>query len=155
MDYINYKQSQAWREGINLIPHINRLSEDLPDGEQAGLAAELRRTAIDIPTAIAVDALAGGEPRWEFVCRLETQLELIRRVYPALDTGDVENGLEQLAERLRSERFADLAAPEAAADRPEADAEAAEPETVGEDEDGGEADPDATEVPVNETEAGS
>ncbi len=110
MNPISYKESYAWGESIELISKINRLSEDLPELEQATLAAEMRRTAIDIAAAIAVDILSSAPARMDFVCRLDAELELIKRVYSALDTAPVDVGLGLLIKRLQSDAFADAPA---------------------------------------------
>lgn len=108
MNNFNYKNSYAWPEAIALITLVNRLSDDLPETEQDNLARELRRTAIDLATAIAVDLISETSPRIEFTIRLETQLEVIRQVYPALDTLAVEQALEKLFDRLRSGNFNEM-----------------------------------------------
>lgn len=107
MNHYNYKNSYAWPQAIELITAVNHLSDDLPSTEQTTLANELRRTVIDLATAVAVDLLAGTPARIEFAVRLETQLEVIRQVYPALDTAVVDKSLESLMERLQSDKFAE------------------------------------------------
>lgn len=105
MAAFDYKSSYAWQEAIELIPKVNRLSEDLPAADQDSMGGELRRTVIDLATAVAVDLIAASKPRFDYAIRLETQLEVIRRVYPALDTVIVEQDLSKLLERLQSDQF--------------------------------------------------
>lgn len=108
MNYINYKHSYAWQTAIDLIPLVNRLSDDLPAGEGDSLGGELRRTVIDLATGIAVTIMSGSAPKLESAIRLETQLEVIRRVYPALDTSAVEQSLSSLLQRLQSDDYAEM-----------------------------------------------
>jgi hypothetical protein len=105
MKDINYKNTYAWQESIELLSHLNRLIEDFPASEQAGLGLELRRAAIDLSAGIAADLLSGATARIEPVLRIDTQLEVVSRVYPALDAAAAEQTLARLFTRLKSGQF--------------------------------------------------
>lgn len=103
MAFSDYQQHPAWQQALDLSLDINQLGEDLPANEQ--LALELMASAIEIPTMVAEDLLSGHKPRLGGVLRLQTRLELVTRIYPALDTARVERTLNKLIDLLQSPDF--------------------------------------------------
>lgn len=103
MAFADYQKNDAWKQAIELSLKISQLSESLPDGDQ--LAGELMSSAIEIPTMAAEDLIAGHKARMGGVLRLQTRLEIVERVYPALDTNRVEKSLNHLLEILQSPEF--------------------------------------------------
>lgn len=102
------QQTYAWQEAIELARPISRLSEELPSHEQGGLVRTLQAAMVDLPASIGVDLLKGARTRMPVILRLEAALEIIDRVYPALDTLDVRAGLEQLLAITETGRLYDL-----------------------------------------------
>jgi four helix bundle protein len=49
----SYRDLHVWKQGLDLVVRVYRLSLKFPEGERHGLRADLRRTALRIPTAIA------------------------------------------------------------------------------------------------------
>lgn len=103
MGFSDYQKHPAWKQAMDVSLDINQLGEALPANEQ--LAMELMSSAIEIPTMVAEDLLSGHKARLGGVLRLQTRLELVERIYPALDTGRVERVLNDLIETLQSPDF--------------------------------------------------
>lgn len=53
---MNHKDLDVWKEGIGLVTDIYKLTSLLPDAEKFGLASQMRRAAISIPSNIAEGA---------------------------------------------------------------------------------------------------
>ena len=114
----DYRTTHSWKAAIDLAPHILRLAEALPEHEQSGLVLQLHQIMLDLPTRIAQDLADATKLRFEVVYRLGAALEVIDRVYPALDTAEIRIATNALAERLSGEQF-DEVIPEPAPVAPE------------------------------------
>ncbi len=95
---------EAWKQAMDLARRIYKATEGFPSEERFGLTAQLRRSAVSIPSNIAEGA--GRGTRKEFVhflhiargslCEIETQATLSR------DLGFLEsnNTIESQANRV-------------------------------------------------------
>ncbi len=102
----DYRNTYSWQESIALGPQLVRLAEQLPSAEQMGLAHQLHSAMVELPTAVGMDLTTGGQARLEAVHRLIAILELVDRVYPALDASAAQAAVDQLAARLSApDRF--------------------------------------------------
>lgn len=95
-----YRLYVAWQEAMKLGLTLYHLADDLPDEEQHLLAADLRRAAVEVPSGIAQNLLSGQAAELYPMIKLQVAMELIGKVYPALDTLDAERGVAALADRL-------------------------------------------------------
>ena len=78
----------VWRLAVDLAKEVYRVTTDFPKEEQFGLVAQMRRSAVSIPTNIAEGA--GRQGTKEFIqfpyiavgsaCELYTQLEIATAV---------------------------------------------------------------------------
>jgi hypothetical protein len=110
MPLTEFRTAYSWQEAIDLGPSLVRLSEELPALEQMGLSWQLQQVMVDLPTAIAVDLMEdGSNTRRVVALKLLAALELIDKIYPALDTSDVRTHVDALVARIQSERFAETA----------------------------------------------
>ncbi|HEX3081913.1 MAG TPA: hypothetical protein VHQ86_01530, partial [Candidatus Saccharimonadia bacterium] len=106
--------------------------------EQVGLSMQLRQAMADLPVAIAVDVLEKDSyTRKPAILKLAAILDLIEKVYPALDTAPARAAVDKLADRLASDEFN-----KSSGSKPALPAEAAAPK------------PAPADVPVTEAEAG-
>jgi four helix bundle protein len=111
----------AWRRSIELAGKVYALTRELPGDEPLGLVSELRRSALSIPSSIAVGAAC--ERRGEFVhclqaarsalAQLQTQLviagaqQLIdAAASPLVEVREVARDLEGLIRRVRASALA-------------------------------------------------
>ena len=82
----SFRDLIVWQRGINLATAVYRLTQEVPREEAYGLTAQLRRSAVSVPSNIAEGQgrLTTGEFR-HFLgiargsnCELQTQLEIAR-----------------------------------------------------------------------------
>lgn len=100
MAQANYRQSDSWKAALDLAPKLVALAEDLPASEEMGLSYRLKKIMVELPSAAAHDQLRGTDTRQRVALQLMAAIDLIDRVYPALDTADTRAGAEKLAARL-------------------------------------------------------
>ena len=130
------RSTYSWTGAIALGPALVSLAEALPAHEQNGLVMQLQQLMVELPAMITHDLVIGGETRHDSVFRLVAALELIDRIYPALDGADAREALDTLAERLSGPNFQEVIAPPAVAvapvaeDAPAADAPISFPDTI-------------------------
>jgi four helix bundle protein len=82
----SFRELQVWQRAMELTVAIYRLTRGFPREEQYGLTAQIRRSAVSIPSNIAEGQgrLSSGEFR-QFLaiargsnCEVQTQLEIAR-----------------------------------------------------------------------------
>lgn len=105
MTLSEYRSTVSWQGAIDLTPGLMELAEQLPSAEVNGLSMQLREIMVDLPAAIAVDLVKGGDKRFKPLFKLVAALEMIDKVYPALDTTGSKTAADKLAETLTSSDF--------------------------------------------------
>jgi four helix bundle protein len=82
----SFRELKVWQRAMELTVAIYRLTQDFPREERYGLTAQIRRSAVSIPSNIAEGQgrLSSGEFR-QFLaiargsnCEVQTQLEIAR-----------------------------------------------------------------------------
>lgn len=81
-----YRGLRAWQRALALAVAVHRLSRTLPADEQDALAAELRRTALGIPGAIAAGSAVWE--RGEYVRALVAAQGLLARLETIVALGE-------------------------------------------------------------------
>lgn len=84
----SYKDLIVWQRAIELVVEIYKLTEDFPKEEIYGLTAQMRRSAVSIPSNIAEGRFRGTKKDYSQFLRiaygsgaeLETQIEISRRL---------------------------------------------------------------------------
>ncbi len=99
------KNSYAWKEAIELSLDLIRICEEFSDGDHNVLLGHLKNAVVDIPASIASDIKYSRGANLEPVVKLATELELVHRVYPAVDTGSAPEKAQKLLERMESNNF--------------------------------------------------
>lgn len=56
----HYKELKIWQKGMALTKEVYRLTEKFPGAEKYGLAAQLRRAAVSVPSNIAEGQARSG-----------------------------------------------------------------------------------------------
>jgi hypothetical protein len=107
------KTAYAWQEAMKLAQKLSQVCEDFSDSDRNVLVAHLRQAVVEIPATIAVDLKFHRMATMEPVIRLATALELVHRIYPAVDTGQV-----ALMDRMSTDRFNERELPKPDADQP-------------------------------------
>lgn len=99
------KNSYAWKEAIELSLDLIRICEEFSDGDHNVLLGHLKNAVVDIPASIAADIKYSRGANLEPVIKLATELELVHRVYPAVDTGGAPEKVQKLLARMESNNF--------------------------------------------------
>src|SRR3989344_4866217 len=84
----SYRELTVWQKGIDLVLEIYRLTNLLPKSELYGLASQMRRAAVSIPSNIAEGYSRNHRPEYvQFVkvafgsgAELETQLTITKKL---------------------------------------------------------------------------
>ncbi len=79
----DYRQLRVWQASRALAPDVYRLTQTFPSVERFGLTAQMRRSAVSIPSNIAEGAGRDGRAFRQFLqyaagsaSELETQLDI-------------------------------------------------------------------------------
>ena len=95
-----------WQEAIELSPHLVNLAEQLPASEEYGLSMQLRKIMVRLPASAAYDLTESGSfSRKVEITRLAAILDIIDKVYPALDTAGARKSLEKVVDRVGGPDF--------------------------------------------------
>jgi|GEM_PF-2445602 len=124
------KKAYAWQEAIKLSQQLVAVCEEFRDPEANVLVWHLRQAVIDIPAGIAADLQGGGKATMDSMVKLATALELVRRIYPGIETGDAEEYFEKLWQRMSGKAFGEREQTVESEDETEED-EAAAPKSDG------------------------
>ena len=108
MSQAEFRNTFSWQAALALGPKLVSLAEDLPLHEQTGLVMQISELMIELPAMVAQDLVDGTMLRFAPMYRLTAALELIERVYPALDAGDAKLALEALGVRLANSSFTEM-----------------------------------------------
>ena len=101
-----HKKLEAWKQSMDLVIEVYRVTESFPGQETYGLTNQIRRAAVSIPSNIAEGA--ARQTKKEFInylhmaqgslSELDTQIELARRLGYLDD--DNWKSLDQRMERI-------------------------------------------------------
>ncbi len=104
----DYKDLIAWQKAMDLVVEVYKVTNKFPVEEKFGLASQMNRSAVSIPSNIAEGKLRGSEQdcRRFFITafgsggELETQLEIVKRL-PKLKNIDVSKAESLLQEVMK------------------------------------------------------
>lgn len=105
MTLSEFRETYSWQGAIALGPKLITLAEELPGSEENGLSLQLRTLMVELPATIAADLMADRKPALAPVLKLVAIMELIDKVFPALDTADTRTQIDELSSRLVSDNF--------------------------------------------------
>jgi four helix bundle protein len=83
-----HRELRVWQKAVELVEHVYRLTEAFPKSETYGLAQQMRRAAVSVPSNIAEGAARKGTRellRFSSIAsgslaELDTQLEVAARL---------------------------------------------------------------------------
>jgi four helix bundle protein len=106
----SYKDLIVWQRAIELVVEIYKLTEDFPKEEIYGLTAQMRRSAVSIPSNIAEGRFRGTKKDYlQFLriaygsgAEIETQIEISKRLPKTkdLDYSKADSLLEEIMKML-------------------------------------------------------
>ncbi|MDE1893063.1 MAG: four helix bundle protein [Pseudomonadota bacterium] len=91
-----HERLEVWRDAMDLVEAIYRISGGFPDSERFALTSQLRRAAISVPSNIAEGAARRSRPEYlrflsmarGSLSELDTQLQIAERLAYVSDTLD-------------------------------------------------------------------
>jgi hypothetical protein len=98
-------KAYAWQEAIELSKRLALVCEEFSDASTNVLVWHLREAIVEVPAGIAADLQAGRPATMTAAVKLATALELVRRIYPAIDAGEADERLDRLMQRMQSGAF--------------------------------------------------
>lgn len=88
----SFKDLIVWQKSMELAVHIYDICKNLPPSEVFGLASQLKRSAVSIPSNIAEGHKRGTKDFVRFLkisygssAELETQLLLFQKIFPEIN----------------------------------------------------------------------
>ncbi|MEK7546783.1 MAG: four helix bundle protein [Patescibacteria group bacterium] len=104
----SYKELEVWKKSILLVKEVYDLSNKLPKSEIYGLVSQIRRSAVSVPSNIAEGYKRHGLGEYlQFLsvadasaAELETQIILIKSIYPEVDVLKAGNLLTEIQKML-------------------------------------------------------
>ena len=105
-----YKQLKVWQKSMDLVEVIYQLTKKLPSNEQYILINQILRSVISIPSNIAEGyGRFHKKEKKQFLTiayssslEVETQLEIIKKVYTNIDVTDLLISVNEIQKMLNS-----------------------------------------------------
>ncbi len=106
----SYKELIVWQKSVELVVQIYVLTRRFPKEEVYGLASQMRRATVSIPSNIAEGSRRKDLPEYlQFLrvsdassAELETQIIISKRLYPEFDYSEVDVLLEEIQKMLNA-----------------------------------------------------
>ncbi|HSX41614.1 MAG TPA: hypothetical protein VLF21_03240 [Candidatus Saccharimonadales bacterium] len=90
------KRTDSWKNALALAKELVSVGEEFSDSETNVLAHHIRQAIADVPAAVAADLMAQHKLNPEPLVRLAAVLELVNKIYPAIDTAAADILLNKL-----------------------------------------------------------
>lgn len=108
MKISSYKDLTVWQKSMDLVKEIYKITKELPRSEIYGLSSQMQRAAVAIPSNIAEGSKRNHKLEYiQFLsiangsaAELETQINLIKSIYPQIDTQKAESLLNEILKML-------------------------------------------------------
>ena len=110
----SYKDLVVWQKGIDLVENVYRLTARFPNHERYGLAGQIQRAAVSVPSNIAEgherhhlnEYLQHLSIALASLAEVETQLEIARRLkyVPPNESVEIQAQTDSLGRQIRSLR---------------------------------------------------
>ena len=102
-----HKDLDVWKESIELVTEIYKITSKFPDSEKFGLTSQMNRSAISVPSNIAEGASHGTNKEYVYflnislgsLSELETQI-IISHNLGFVNSLDILKDLEQIRAKL-------------------------------------------------------
>ena len=102
-----HKDLDVWKESIELVTELYRMTSSFPDSERFGLIAQMQRAAVSIPSNIAEGAARGTNKEYVYflnsslgsLSELETQI-IISHNLEHINSLDILKDLELIRAKL-------------------------------------------------------
>jgi len=103
MQIRSFKDLTVWQKSMDLVADVYSITSSLPKNEAFGLTSQVQRAVVSIPSNIAEGSKRSSRIDFRQFCmvaagsaaELETQIMIIKRIYPDIS---VENILQNITE---------------------------------------------------------
>lgn len=111
MAITSFKDLRVWQMSVDLAESLYFVARQLPTEERFGLASQMQRAAVSIPSNIAEGSKRSSRADYKQFCKialgsaaeLETQLVLVRKLYPHVTIpNEILHNLENVQKMLAS-----------------------------------------------------
>jgi len=110
MSLNSYKDLKVWQRGIELVKEVYKITSQFPKNEIYGLAIQMRRAVVSIPSNIAEGYLRKNLKEYlQFLrvaygsaAELETQLIIAKDLYQNINYSRAESLLEEIQKMLNT-----------------------------------------------------
>ncbi len=75
---MNHKDLDVWKKGMDLVEDVYKLTANFPSNEMYGLANQLRRSAVSIPSNIAEGSARKGDK--ELLCFIKVGIGSVSEI---------------------------------------------------------------------------
>ena len=102
----SYRDLDVWREGIDLVRDVYRLTQSWPPDERFGLTSQIRRASVSVPSNVAEGWGRHGKGEFDQFLRyargslFEVETQLIVAVEIGLNVSEDTEGLLDRIDRL-------------------------------------------------------
>lgn len=107
---MNIQDLQIWQKSVDLVERIYKITAQFPNEEKFGLVAQMRRSAISIPSNISEGY--GRKSSGEFLqflgiargslCELETQIIIAKKIKFLKDNENLLNMISEIHKMIHS-----------------------------------------------------
>lgn len=106
-----HRQLIVWQKSVELVTFVYHLTGKFPAAERYGLAAQMRRAAVSVPSNIAEGAARKGQREYlQFLytaraslSELDTQVEItVRLGYAAADAAQLQARIDEVSRMLNA-----------------------------------------------------
>lgn len=106
----SHRDLDVWRDAIDLVEQVYRITAGFPEQERYGLVSQMRRAAVSVPANIAEGAARGGRREYvHFLCvargsvsELETLFIVSRRLAFCAPADETDELLGRVFARLNA-----------------------------------------------------
>lgn len=104
----SYKELFVWQKSVEVVVAVYKLTAQFSREDLYGLAAQMKRAAVSVPSNIAEGSRRKDVPEYlQFLrtadassAELETQVVIAKRIYPNLNYKEVDGLLEEVQKML-------------------------------------------------------
>lgn len=104
----SFKDLQVWEKSIQLVELTYKISQALPKSETYSICSQIQRSSVSVPSNIAEGYKRSNRKEYiQFLsvanasaAELETQIIIIQRIYPLIDTEKAENTVLEVQKML-------------------------------------------------------
>jgi hypothetical protein len=101
------KKTYIWQDAVALAAQVVKVCEEFTQSDGNVLVWHLRQSAVDVPASIASDLISNHDASLQPLTKLGVELELVNKIYPAIDIEAAKIQLQKVMERIQSGAFAE------------------------------------------------